>query len=131
MPTKREMAARLTPLVYSSLCDMVGNRLLRPYMKSADISDVVSLNRWGDISKAVYIVLDSQSACAYVGSVDRATSGGLGARLSEHSKLGNRSHWTRLMILPLHNGTSEAEVRRLEGEVGRRLRPYDNEKLPN
>jgi hypothetical protein len=131
MPSKRAMASHVTQLVYSGLCDIVGNRLHRPYFDSSDIAEVVGQRRWNDVSKAVYIVLDEQNICAYVGSVDRRTNSGLSSRMTEHSRIGLRGHWKRLMILPLVEGTSEAEVRRFEGEVGRRLRPYDNDKLPN
>jgi hypothetical protein len=123
----RSLAVRMSPLVYSSILTIVEARLDSPVWESKKISEVVESRMWSDYNKVVYIILDRENLVAYVGSTIRSIS----ERLSEHIKIDNRINWERVMIVPLKNGLVDAELREYEGLIGRRLRPYDNSKLPN
>lgn len=125
------MPVEMTDIVYSSLCDIVGDKLRKPVFESREIGSVVSKQVWTKVSKGIYIILDSLGFVAYVGSVDRNSDSGLSQRILEHTRIPNRHNWHRVMILPLLDGVPEIDVRCLEGAIGRRLRPYDNDKLPN
>jgi len=119
-------SVRMTPVVYSELLSMVEPRLQEGIWESRKITTVIGQKIWGDFSNVVYIVLDAQNVVAYVGSTNRSIS----ERLSEHVKIDNRSNWIRVMIIPLKAGLLDSELRMYEGMVGRRLRPYNNSKLP-
>jgi len=119
-------SVRMTPVVYSELLSMVEPRLQEGIWESRKITTVIGQKIWGNFSKVVYIVLDAQNVVAYVGSTNRSIS----ERLSEHVKIDNRSNWIRVMIIPLKAGLLDSELRMYEGMVGRRLRPYNNSKLP-
>ena len=127
MMNDKSLAVRMTPVVYSSILTIVEARLHSAVWQSKKISDVVDSRPWSGYHKVVYIVLDGENLVAYVGSTIRSISD----RLSEHIKIDNRSNWERVMIVPLKDGIVDAELREYEGLVGRRLRPYDNSKLPN
>jgi len=86
---------------------------------------------WTKVSKCIYIVVDGNSDVAYVGSVATRQNGdGVCARMREHIRKPERAHWEYLYILPLRESTSDENIRRLEGLVGRRLRRYDEGRLP-
>ena len=123
----RDLSVRMSPLVYSSLLTLVEGRLQKPVWESRKISDVVESRLWAEYQRVVYVVLDKESRVTYVGSTIRS----IAERLAEHIKIDNRINWDRVMIVPLKNGIVEAELRKFEGLIGRRLRPYDNSKLPH
>ena len=119
-------SVRMTPVVYSELLSIVEPRLQEGVWESRKITTVIEQKIWGNFPKVVYVVLDAQNVVAYVGSTNRT----IAERLSEHVKIDNRSNWTRVMIIPLKSGLQDSELRMYEGIVGRRLRPYNNSKLP-
>lgn len=83
-----------------------------------------------DVAAAVYVVLDVDGGCCYVGSVRRG-SGGLAGRLSEHlDDPAKRARWHCVWVVPLRPDTVDAEVRRIEGVVGAHLGPYGSRRLP-
>ena len=116
--------------LYMSCCQIAGIYLRREVWESASFAQVVEGVRWGKVSKAVYVVLDVRNRVAYVGSVDRLSESGLAGRLYQHSRLRGRAHWYAVRIVPLRDGTPRSKVVELEGTIGRRLRPYDNQRLP-
>ena len=123
----QRLSVKVTPTSYSSLIPLLDNRLLVAVWESRKITDVLTLSIWSEYRNVVYIVVDSDSLAVYVGSTNRT----IGERLSEHIKIENRQNWDRVYILPLKDGLDEATLRKFEGLVGRRLRPYGNSKLPS
>ena len=116
----------MTDSLYANSASIVGDsKLICPVWDSRNISSVAANEVWTKVAKAVYIVLDSQRNICYVGSVSRSDAGALGSRMKEHSMIPNRQHWDSVMILPIKPEVPEGEVRKLEGLVARRLRPYD------
>ncbi len=122
---------QMTKLTYSSVCDVVGSRLICPVFDAVDILKVASRQKWAKIRKAVYIIIDDDGYVAYVGSVCREGDFAVCDRMKEHSKISGRNKWDRVHILPLNSDLPESEVRKIEGKVGKRLNPYDNQKLPS
>lgn len=122
----------MTDSLYANAVSIVGDsKLICPVWDSRDISSVASGQVWTKVAKAVYIVLDSQNNICYVGSVSRVDAGALSSRMKEHAMVPNRQHWHTVMILPIKPEVPESEVRKLEGLVARRLRPYDSGRHPN
>lgn len=122
----------MTDSLYANAASIVGDsKLICPVWEARDISSVASNEVWTKVAKAVYIVLDAQRIICYVGSVSRVDAGALGSRMREHANVPNRQHWHSVMILPVKPEVPESEVRKLEGLVARRLRPYDLGRHPN
>lgn len=122
----------MTEALYANVVSIVGDsKLTCPVWNSMDISSVASNEVWTKVSKAVYIILDSQKNICYVGSVSRMDDGALASRMREHATLPNRQHWHSVMILPIKKEVPETEVRKLEGLVARRLRPHDSGRHPH
>src|SRR4051794_3499187 len=81
--------------------------------------------------KAVYIAVDGAGVIRYVGSVCRLRATGLSERATEHIRdWFKERHWVELYTVPLRPDTSPADVRSIEGRIGRRLKPVDNKRLP-
>jgi hypothetical protein len=77
---------------------------------------------------AVYIVCDITGTVLYVGSTCGRPAR---RRLAEHLADTIRTRrWHEAWIVPLRSTTPPPEVRRLEGVIGRYLRPTDNGSLP-
>ncbi len=122
----------MTDALYANVASIVGDsKLICREWRIMDISAVASNNVCTKVTKAVYIILDSQRCISYVGSVCRNEAGALGSRMREHATVPNRQHWNSVMILPIKPDVPESEVRKLEGLVARRLRPNDPGRHPN
>ncbi len=80
----------------------------------------------------VYVAFDQYWHVAYVGSVWRPNNPrGLEERISEHLRDRRKSFsWRGAWILPLRLTITPAELRRLEGHIGRTLRPFMSRRLP-
>ena len=75
----------------------------------------------------VYIVCDWAGDILYVGS----TTCGVKARMIEHLRdLDRTLTWATVWVVPLRDTTPIATVRRIEGLVGRSLRPAHSRALP-
>jgi hypothetical protein len=85
------------------------------------------------ISCGIYVAFDPSWAVAYVGSVARPENPrGLEARVNEHLREQRKAFiWLGIYVLPLHSTIPAKEVRRLEGHVGRVLRPLMSMRLPS
>jgi hypothetical protein len=85
------------------------------------------------VSVGVYVAFDQSWRAVYVGSVTRpANPRGLEARVNEHLREHRKSFsWRGAWVLPLRPTMSHAEVRRLEGRIGRLLRPSMSRRLPS
>lgn len=108
---------------YRAAAALAGPSLLRLRPRSYPVDQVLQSEK-----NAVYIVEDVSGAVLYVGSTCGRSAHG---RLAEH--LGNSirtRRWHEAWVIPLRAGTSLAEVRRIEGRVGRYLRPTQNGALP-
>ena len=127
MTGDRRLSVKVNAAVYSSLIPMLDNRLKEPIWESRKITDVVALNSWSEFQNVIYVIIDKENLAVYVGSTNRTIS----ERLSEHIRLSKRSEWDRVFILPMKDGLDEELLRKYEGLVGRRLRPYSNGKLPS
>jgi hypothetical protein len=78
-------------------------------------------------STGVYIVCDWAGEVLYVGS----TTCGVKARVIEHLRDVDRTlTWATIWVVPLLDTTPLATVRRIEGLVGRSLRPTHSRALP-
>lgn len=78
-------------------------------------------------AKGVYIVCDWAGIVLYVGS----TTCGVKARVTEHlSDVERTLTWSSVWVVPLQDITPPATVRRIEGLVGRALRPVQSRVLP-
>jgi hypothetical protein len=127
MTGDRRLSVKVNAAVYSSLIPMLDNRLREPIWESRKISEVVSLKTWSEYQNVIYVIVDKDNLAVYVGSTNRTIS----ERLSEHIRLAKRSAWERVFVLPMKDGLDEESLRKYEGLVGRRLRPYSNGKLPS
>jgi len=119
---------RLTPDAYEIACDLAGSVLLRRIPAGATILQVTADGLWSAFPTAVYIAADRANVVRYVGSARR--NGSVADRIQEHVLNGRADHWTRLMIVPLRPDTEAGLVRKVEGRVGRVLRPLDVQRLP-
>ena len=120
----------LTEVAYANCCALVDPYLMKPVWDSMPILEIARGEVWTRVRRAVYIVIDAAGEVAYVGSVDRVSQGGLCRRMFEHMSDPDKTHWARVMILPINPEMVDVDVLRLEGLVGRRLRPYGNQRLP-
>lgn len=86
-----------------------------------------------DCDAAVYVAIDVQGNVAYVGSACRPDGGRAAAqRLAEHLRRHDRfQQWDYLYLFPLRGDTPLPMVRRIEGRIGRHLRPSENMSLPS
>lgn len=117
----------MNPTTYRVLCAYAGPQLLwsHPWPLPAVTPFPLS------VGTAVYVVLDVDGLCCYVGSVRRG-SGGLAGRVTEHlSDPAKRARWHTVWVVPLCPDTGETEVRRIEGVVGAHLGPYGSRRLPH
>ena len=80
--------------------------------------------------KAIYIVCDYAGAVVYVGSTSRS-SYATARRLSEHFKGPRCDGWSTVWTVPLKEETPIEQVLRIEGLIGRYLRPRENRRLPS
>src|SRR5262245_10773166 len=77
--------------------------------------------------KAVYIAVDGAGVIRYVGSVCRGRASAVRERKNEHVRdWFKERHWVEMYVVPLSEGTPAAEVKAIEGRIGRRLKPIDN-----
>lgn len=75
----------------------------------------------------VYIVCNWAGGVLYVGS----TTCGVKARVIEHLRDVDRTlAWATVWVVPLLDATPVATVRRIEGLIGRALRPAQSRGLP-
>lgn len=80
---------------------------------------------------AVYIALDVRGRADYVGSSTRVSGTLLKGRIREHLRDGaKRRDWVRLAVVPLRADTPPRVVRRIEGQIGRALKPARARRLP-
>jgi hypothetical protein len=112
----------MSPALYDAVCDLAGDALALRLPRRFGIDARLPSTRVG-----VYIVLDAMSRVRYVGSVARADAGAASSRLREH---GARLGWRWVLVIPLREDTTASRVRRIEGDIGRILRPPDNHRLP-
>lgn len=118
----------LTPDAYITACDLAGDALLRRVPGAASIMQITEDKVWSDFTAAVYITADSSNIVRYVGSALRI--GPVSDRVQEHVLAGRANFWIRLMVVPLKADTEEVLVRKIEGRIGKVLRPLDNLRLP-
>lgn len=117
----------MNPTTYRTLCSYAGSRLLwsHPWPVPAVVPFPLH------VPAAVYVVVDDDDRCCYVGSVYRRSDRGLADRLAEHLEdPAKRVLWHIVWVLPLHPHTGRPEVRRIEGVVGAHLRPHGSRRLP-
>lgn len=77
--------------------------------------------------RAVYIVCAWSGRVLYVGS----TTAGVGARAAGHlADVTKTLDWSTVYVVPLADDTPTAEVRRIEGRIGRAAGPERNRGLP-
>ncbi|TCB93507.1 hypothetical protein E0H26_22355 [Micromonospora zingiberis] len=75
----------------------------------------------------VYLVCGWSGKTLYVGS----TTVGVRTRFSQHlGSLTKTLDWASVYIIPLRDGTSERELRRVEGRIGLAVGPERNMALP-
>jgi pyocin large subunit-like protein len=80
---------------------------------------------------AVYIAITADGHVDYIGSTARMSNRALHDRIREHVSDQRRSDlWVRLIAIKLRADTPTREARRIEGEVGRLLKPLSNRRLP-
>lgn len=78
-------------------------------------------------SQGIYIVCDWAGNILYVGS----TTCGVKARVMSHLRSVDRTlAWATVWVVPLRDTTPAATVRRIEGLIGRALRPAQTLALP-
>lgn len=112
-------------------CNLVNAYDLRAEVfESRDIVEVANQAKWAQVSKSVYIILDTDGFVSYVGSVNGVGHARLSERMKEHSKLCGRSQWDRVMIVPLKEDVNQNEVFKYEGLIAALLQPYDSKKSP-
>lgn len=113
----------MTEDLYWSACAFAGRWLAiaRPWPEPAG-------SRMGTTSmKGIYIVCDWSGAVLYVGS----TTCGVKARVVQHMHDVDRTlGWASVWVIPLLDSTPLATVRRIEGLIGRSLRPSKSRALP-
>jgi hypothetical protein len=79
------------------------------------------------VKNAVYVVCAWSGRILYVGS----TSVGLRRRFTEHLRdFAKTIDWTTVYVIPLLESAPIAEIRRIEGRVGRATAPAQNRALP-
>jgi hypothetical protein len=108
---------------YLSACAFAGRWLVtaRPWPEPAGHQMVMTDMR------GVYIICDWAGTVVYVGS----TTGGVKARVLAHLRDVDRTlHWTSVWAIPLLESTPLVTVRRIEGLIGRSLRPSQSLALP-
>jgi plasmid rolling circle replication initiator protein Rep len=121
----------MTDALYLMACNLVDTLDLRTEVfESRDILEVASQNKWAGVSKAIYIILDTQAQVSYVGSVNGVGEARLSERMREHSRITGRSNWDRVMIVPLVDDVSQKDVFKYEGLIAALLKPYDSKKSP-
>ena len=111
---------------YHVLCTYAGDALLwsHPWPVPAALPFPLA------VASAVYVVLDGDGRCCYVGSVRRVT-GTLADRLAEHlADPVKRALWHTVRVVPLRPDVTATEARRVEGVVGAHLGPYGSRQLP-
>jgi hypothetical protein len=109
---------------YAAAAALAGSHLLRTRPRSQPVHAVTGAER-----NAVYIVCDITGRVVYVGStIGRPAR----VRLSEHLADYHRTRcWAQVWVVPLRASVIPAEVRRIEGRIGRYLRPTHNGALPS
>ena len=111
---------------YRRLSVYAGSGLLRPHPWPVPATVPFPLR----FEAAVYVAVDAEDVCRYVGSVSRP-DGGLAARIAEHlDDPVKRQRWRQVWVLPLRPELTRSEVRRIEGVVGAHLGPTDSVRLP-
>ncbi len=84
-----------------------------------------------EANPAVYLAVDIDDRCCYVGSVARQGGTGLADRIAAHLRQPHKARtWQEVWVLPLLPGTPRSEVRRIEGVVGAHLGPKGSVRLP-
>ncbi|MER5336763.1 hypothetical protein [Micromonospora sp. NPDC002717] len=121
---------RLDAASYQLACDLAGAGLLRRLPAGETVLRVLTVGVWDNYTAGVYLAADRDNWIRYVGSAIRSGSDSVGDRIGEHMRCGRADGWTRLMLVPLRADLSVDRVRRIEGVIGRVLRPMDNHRLP-
>lgn len=83
--------------------------------------------------RGVYVVLDPNEVCAYVGKAFSLNdSRRVNERIRTHVRdLGKRDAFSHFYLLPLRKDTSPRQVEVVEGWVARHMRPYMGSTHPN
>src|SRR4051812_30572554 len=108
---------------YRSACAFAGRWLAaaRPWPEPAGHGMMTTAN------VGVYIICDWAGRVVYVGS----TTCGIKARVAAHLRdVDHTLAWTTVWTVPLRDDTPAAAVRRIEGLIGRALRPTETRVLP-
>ena len=92
-----------------------------PYSLAASVSSVPGNG------PVVYVVGGVTGDVAYVGSSMNGAASRLRRHLGEPTKAGA---WRAVWLIPLLDDTPEIAMRRIEGRIGKRLRPTGTERLP-
>lgn len=108
--------------------DWGDRRLYDPERKPLGL--VLTGRVWKEASTAVYIAVDSSNSVHYVGSVCRQSLSGIRDRMKGHERTLRFNQWQGIYVIPLLQGTPEARVRAIEGEIGFILNPPGNIRLP-
>jgi hypothetical protein len=76
---------------------------------------------------AIYIAELDDGRCAYVGQTRQGTA----TRLMQHATRWSRStRWTAVWVVPILDEVPDRELDRIEGRIGRLLRPTETVRLP-
>ncbi|MFJ6438777.1 hypothetical protein [Streptomyces sp. NPDC091416] len=124
----KRSAYTLTPENYNTACDLAGTALLRRVPTASTILQITEGGAWNEFPTGIYIAADFENVIRYTRSAFR--EGPVGDRVQEHVLRGRAAQWTRLMVVPLAANTEEGFVRRVEGRIGRVLRPLDTKRIP-
>ncbi len=117
----------MIPALRLALADVAAPWCMRRYAIKLQINCGCRLGA----AAAVYIAMTADGAVDYVGSTARESATALHDRIREHVSDRRRSdRWLHLFVLELRPDTPRAEVRLIEGEVGRLLAPLSNRRLP-
>lgn len=113
----------MTESLYRSACAFAGRWLAtaRPWPEPAGHAMTTTA------LAGVYVVCDWAGAILYVGS----TRCGVRNRVIGHMRDVDRTLlWATVWVIPLADATPSATVRRIEGLIGRALRPSQTRQLP-
>lgn len=94
---------------------------------------VVGVDPVPQFPRGVYVALDTQGRCAYVGKVcSELDSGRLRTRLNSHLReVAKRENFDCIYFFPVKSGVSNREIERIEGWVSRHLRPRLGKRAPD
>jgi hypothetical protein len=84
----------------------------------------VKLAELAGMAVGIYVVVDEDGRCRYVGKIDRDDPTGIQGRFSGHHAA--QAHWSAVWLLPLRDDCPPGTVLWLEGEMIGVFRPDDN-----